>query len=76
MTRFSYINQNIDRIKNETRMGIISTSIIRHYGIYARYDVYRQQGYSARQSAFYAGEDFKVEDRTVFRIIKNMEGEL
>ncbi len=76
MTRFSYINQNLDRIKNEIKLGLISPCTLKHYGIYARYDYYRKINNSVTISAIFAAEDFKVNDRWVYKIIKNMETEI
>jgi hypothetical protein len=76
MNRFQYINSNIDRIKIEVRMGIISSCVIKIFAIYAKYDIYRQQGYPVTQAVFFASEDFQVSEVWVYKVIKNMESEL
>lgn len=76
MTRFWYINDNVNRIKEEVKLGIVSPCVIKHYEIYCRYDYYRKLGHSVRLSAQFAGADHRMEERSVFYIIKNMEQEI
>lgn len=76
MTRFWYINANLEKIKEEVKLGIVSPCVLKHYEIYSRYDYYRKLGHNVRLSALFTGDDHKVEDRTVFRIIKNMEADI
>ena len=72
MTRFDYINQNLPEIKEEVKMGFIPLDILNHYAIYCRYDFYRKQKINVTTSVFYASEDFNISERTIFRIIKDM----
>lgn len=76
MTRFFYINENIARIKSEVKSGLISTSILRHYAIYSRYDYYRKLGNPVCVSVMLTSENLNINERAIFRIIKNMESEL
>jgi len=71
-TKFDYINKNLSRIKEEVRIGIIPCTIINHFEVYSRYYHYRTRGYNVRDSAFYAGMDYNLKERMVFRIIKEM----
>ena len=73
MNRFTYINDNITRIKAETKLGIISTSILRHYAIYAKYDLYRKDGNPVCLSVILTGENLNVCQSAIFKIIKKME---
>jgi hypothetical protein len=72
MTRFEYINNNLQTVKEETKMGFIPISILRHYAIYCRYDAYRKQNNNVTTSVFYTSEDFNISEMTVHRIIKSM----
>lgn len=76
MTRFNYINDNIEKIKIEAKAGIVSLSVLNHYAIYCRYDYYRKTGINITLSALFAGDDFKLDERTVHRIIKSMKEEI
>ncbi len=76
MTRFQYINKNIDKIKEEIKLGLISTTILNHFIIYSKYDYYRKLGNYVGFSVLFTSEDLKVDERTVFRVIKNMEEEI
>ena len=73
MIKFAYINKNLSHIKEEVLLGIIPCTLIRHIEIYSRYDHYRKRGYTVQDSAFYAGMDYNLKERMVFRIIKTME---
>lgn len=76
MTLFNYINHNIRVIKEEAKIGLIPCCVMRHYAIYARFDYYCKAGHIIQQAAYFAGIDFKVSERTVYRIIKRMEEEV
>jgi hypothetical protein len=76
MTLFSYINENIDHVKTDTRLGLISCSLLNHYSIYSRFDYYKKLGHSIRDAASCAAIDFNVTDNTVFIIKKKMEAEV
>jgi len=76
MTLFTYINQNIDRIKFDMRIGLISCAIMRHYQIYSRYDYYKRLGNSTCNAVIYCCNDFQVAQSWVYVIIKKMESEL
>ena len=73
MTRFEYINKNIDRFKADCKNGIISTKIILHWQVYSKYDYYLRCGYKKYLSIFYITEDFKISQEWVYKIIKQME---
>jgi hypothetical protein len=73
MNRFQYLNENITRIKSETKLGLISTSILRHYAIYSRYDYYRKLDNNVSLSVILTSENLNICQSAVFKIIKNME---
>ena len=79
MTKFEYINTNILNpagIREQIKLGILPTKIIRHFEIYCKYDYYRKQGYKKYISVGFASEDYRLHDVTILRIIKSMETEL
>jgi len=76
MIRFQYINENIINIKKDIRAGILPSSLLRYYAIYSRLDYYKKLSNSITKAVFLTSEDFKVSERTIFRIIKNMEEEI
>jgi len=76
MTRFEYINENFERIKNDVALCIVPACVIKHFAIYGRYEYYRKQGYNKTTSAVFAGDDFKMTDRAIFKIINQMEQEI
>jgi len=76
MTYFEYLNTNLDRVKYDVKIGLISCTIIKHYQIYSRYDYYRRQKYSVSQAVMFTAEDINVRDHWVYCIIKKMEREV
>lgn len=76
MKLYTYINQNIDRLKSDIRLGIMSPVILRHWEIYSRYDYYKRTGEGTRQAAMSTSIDMKVGERMIFHIIKKMEQEV
>jgi len=73
MNLFTYISENIDRIKTDVKVGITSYCVIKHWLIYSRYDYYRKAGYPVNKAVKFVGQDFKVSMRLVYDIIKKME---
>jgi hypothetical protein len=76
MTKFQYINTNIDKIKEQVKMGLLPTSILNYYVIYSRYDYYRKSGNYVGFSVLYTSDDFGISESTVYRAIKKMEEEV
>jgi hypothetical protein len=76
MTKFNYINNNLDRIKQEVKMGLISTSTLNHYAIYSRYDYFRRLNNYNGVSILLTADSCKVDDSTVYRVIKEMESKI
>ena len=79
MTKFEYINQNIlnpKGIKYQVKLGILPTSIIRHFELYCRYDYYRKQGFKKYMAVGFTSDDYRLHDNTILRVIKNMEAEI
>ncbi|MCJ7447912.1 MAG: hypothetical protein MUO72_09475 [Bacteroidales bacterium] len=76
MTRFQYINTNIEQIKKEIKLGLISTTVLNHYAIYSRYDYYRRLGNYVGYAVLFTSESCKVSERFVYKIIKDMESEI
>jgi hypothetical protein len=73
MTRFQYINKNIDHVKEEVKLGILPTSILNYYYIYSRFDYYRKLGNYVCFAVLFTSDSCKVSESTVYRAIKNME---
>jgi hypothetical protein len=76
MTKFSYINNNIERIKKEVKMGLISTSTLSHYVIYSRYDYFRRLNNYNGISILLTADSCKICESLVYRVIKEMESEI
>jgi hypothetical protein len=76
MILFNYINENLNRIKKEARLGLISCAIFRHFQIYSRYSYYVKLGNNKTNSVIYTCNDFQMEQRSVYYIIKKMESEI
>lgn len=79
MTRFEYINNNLltpEGIKDQIRAGIIPPSVLRHFEIYSRYDYYRKAGNNVSTSVFNVSEDFGINERSVYKVITNMQEEI
>ena len=76
MTKFSYINENLDRIKFDVRIGLIPCSILRHFAIYSRFDYYKKLGSKYTEAIICTQNDFQVTEQWICRIIKNMESEV
>ena len=76
MTLFQYINTNIDRIRHDIKIGIITCTLMKHWQIYSRYEYYRRAGHSKTNSVIFVTNDFAVEQRAVYYIIKRMEAEI
>jgi hypothetical protein len=76
LNRYQYINQNIERIKREVKLGLIPVSILRHYEIYSRYDYYRKTGEKVCCAAMFTSEDLTVNEGWVHKIKKSMEKEI
>ena len=76
MTKFQYISENFLTIKKEVKMGLISPTVLAHYAIYSRYDYYRKLGNYYKRSILYIVDDFRINKRTVYRIIKEMEEDI
>jgi hypothetical protein len=75
MTKFNYINDNLQRIKYEVTKGIIPVTVLSHYSIYSRYDYYRKLGNYVGISVQNVAEDYKVSCILVYKIIREMEAE-
>ena len=76
MTLYNYISTNYGRIKEDIRYGLISTTIIRHFEVYCRYDYYRKAGNTVSNSVLCTSEDYKCNERWIYKVIKNMERDL
>jgi hypothetical protein len=76
MTLFEYINDNIERIKFDVKIGIIPCTLIKHYQIYRMYSIYRCQNMSVNNAVFNVCEAFSVDKSWVFIIIKKMQTEI
>jgi hypothetical protein len=76
MMLFNYINENINRVKNDIKLGIMPCSILFHWEIYARYDALKKMGNSEAMTRFRIAEQYKMNESTVFRIVKKMESDV
>jgi hypothetical protein len=76
MTLFQYLSKDIDRVKLEVKTGQRPCTVIKDIQIYSRYDYYRKLGHTPCLGVMFTGEDLRVSERTVFRIIKKMEKEI
>ena len=76
MNRYQYINQNIERIKKDVRLGLIPVSVLRHYEIYSRYDYYRKTGEKICCAVLFTSEDMTVNESWINKIRKSMESEV
>ena len=76
MNKFEYITKNFENIKRDIEVGITPAFVMKNYAIYSRYMYYRKQNLNKTTSALYAGDDFQISDRWVFRIIKQMEKQI
>lgn len=73
MTRFQYINDNFLTIKKEVKMGLISPTVLSHFAIYSRYDYYRKLDNYVGFSVLLTADSCRVCEKTVCRVIKEME---
>jgi hypothetical protein len=76
MTRFQYININLDNIKKEVKMGLISTTVLHHYAIYSRYNYYRKLENYVGMAVLFTSEDCNISEILVRKVIREMEGEI
>jgi len=79
MTKFKYINDNLltpHGIKDQLKLGIIPTAIMRHFAVYSRYDYYRKQGHKKYHAISFINIDLNISESSIIRIIKDMETEL
>jgi type IV secretory pathway component VirB8 len=76
MTMFSYINQNIDRIRYEVKIGLIPCAILKHWQIYSRYDYWKRLNNSTSNSVVLICNEYQVAPSWVYMIIKRMEDKL
>jgi hypothetical protein len=77
MTLFNYISENLDTIKKEIRIGLISSSTLKHWQMYARYDYYKRIGNKTTDALDFACIDCGITNRSWGWVIKKrMENEL
>jgi hypothetical protein len=76
MTFFSYIGNDINRVKFDVKIGLIPCAILRHFQIYSRYDYYRKLENSVTVSVMLTSYDLSVSEITVYRVLKIMEREV
>lgn len=76
MTKFEYINKNIDLIKYLIKAGIVSTTFLNNWHIYSRYDYYLKLGNSKAVSSIWIEDEFKLSRMGFFRIRKIMEDQI
>lgn len=76
MTLFEYITHNIDTVKTLVKAGAIPCAMMNHYSIYSRFYYYTKQGFYRSHAASFTSDDMKVAERSVYRIIERMEGQV
>jgi hypothetical protein len=76
MTLFEHINKDIEHTKKNVRIGLYNCSILRHYEIYSRFDLYKKEGYSWHNAFLFVVFDYNLSEMSVYRIIKQMECEV
>jgi hypothetical protein len=76
MTLFQHISSNIDHVKSNIRLGLFPCSILRHYEIYSRFDYYKKSGQIYKDAFSFTQYDYNICERTLYRIINQMEGEI
>lgn len=76
MKIIEYIDNDIDRIKTDVRIGLIPCGILRHYQIYRCYLSYRNVGFDSYGAISKTSLDMNVSDQWVYSIIKRMEKEI
>ena len=76
MNLYTYINNNIVRIKQEVKMGLISSSVTKDWEIYCRFSYYKKINTKCSLALAFTCEDFKVSEQWVYKIIKRMEVEI
>lgn len=76
MTMFAYISHNIDRVKYDIKIGLISCTVLKHWQIYSRYEYYRRLKLPSEDAVMGCCSDFAVERSWVYKIIKRMESEI
>ena len=76
MTRFQYINENIDKIREEIKIGLISTTVLSHFAIYSRYDYYRKLGNYVCLAIMFTSDNCQVSESLIYKVIHEMEEEI
>jgi hypothetical protein len=76
MTLFTYINQNIDRLKFDMRIGLISCTIMKYWQAYSRYEYLKRLNNPTADIIVYICNDFQVNRDWVYKMIKKMESEV
>lgn len=57
-------------------IGLISCTLMKHWQIYSRYEYYKRLGNSTQNAVIGCMNDFQIEERSVYYIIKKMEAEV
>lgn len=73
MTLFIYISQNIDRIKYEVKIGLISCNLLVQWQIYSRYEYWKRLNNSTSNAVILICNEFQVTPDWIYKIIKKME---
>jgi hypothetical protein len=76
MTRFEYINENIERIKFDVRIGLIPPSVLKHFAIYSRFDYYKRVGNKYSDAIICVQGDYAVSEQWLCMIVRNMEAQI
>jgi putative cell wall-binding protein len=76
MTRFEYIGNNMEVIKEGIMLGVISTCVLNHFRIYTQYLNYIALGLPICKAVFIIAEDNKLSEILIHKIKREMETEL
>lgn len=76
MILFTYISQNIDRVKYEAKIGLISCNLLTQWTIYSRYDYWKKLNNSTPNAVIFIANEFQVTCDWVYKIIRKMETEV
>jgi hypothetical protein len=76
MIVFEYIGENIERIKQDVKIGITSFCILNSWAVYSRYLHYRSREKQKTLCVLFTAQDFKLGERHVYKIIQKMEAEV
>lgn len=76
MRLYDYINNNYDRVRRETRIGLMPMSVLGHWRAYSRFDLHVKSGRKICEAITLASVETKLAESTLYLIKKQMEEEI